>query len=473
MKLFAFILLINFTNLTSSKSLNIIDKAQYFFSHSDPDSDSKLHKITVEKTEKDLLISIIIHSKWVDFSSIVKMTTHDLRVLLITQLNIRTSETIKYLNNKTNHELSSYCLVYTFIKTAAIRTESELKAMNFEDLRNSLIIENSKYLDIETIETLQALATKKLVQLGYSWYLPKNYNSFINFDELQNSTSNLHSKFKLKDDLGREMNVIKIVKTIEIDSNKFSYLGLYHIRVSKDNFNLQLAGSNDLFNWSFITEIDDNAHQGDIVKWNNGYLLAYEEDKIQGANNIALKYYKDYSNLILNHSIYNKHLNTSIHKFGVEGTPDIRKVTGDSPLNGNILIGFHYYDGAVDNLAMGVLQNGETWTTWKNVLVVSNLRDQNFKGNIGSRKGFHCHGKTLTLQEARLIKGDWSSWKIMLGLNGYFTEVSISTPKGSISFANPSITEIETNKYVISLFLPTEGNHFSENNGGVIFLKYY
>ena len=124
MKLFAFILLINFTNLTSSKSLNIIDKAQYFFSHSDPDSDSKLHKITVEKTEKDLLISIIIHSKWVDFSSIVKMTTHDLRVLLITQLNIRTSETIKYLNNKTNHELSSYCLVYTFIKTAAIRTES-------------------------------------------------------------------------------------------------------------------------------------------------------------------------------------------------------------------------------------------------------------------------------------------------------------------------------------------------------------
>ena len=298
MKLFAFILLINFTNLTSSKSLNIFDKAQYFFSHSDPDSDSKLHKITVEKTEKDLLISIIIHSKWVDFSSIVKMTTHDLRVLLITQLNIRTSETIKYLNSKTNHELSSYCLVYTFIKTAAIRTESELKAMNFEDLRNSLIIENSKYLDIETIETLQALATKKLVQLGYSWYLPKNYNSFINFDELQNSTSNLHSKFKLKDDLGREMNVIKIVKTIEIDSNKFSYLGLYHIRVSKDNFNLQLAGSNDLFNWSFITEIDDNAHQGDIVKWNNGYLLAYEEDKIQGANNIALKYYKDYSNLL-------------------------------------------------------------------------------------------------------------------------------------------------------------------------------
>jgi len=29
------------------------------------------------------------------------------------------------------------------------------------------------------------------------------------------------------------MNVIKIVKTIEMDNDKFSYLGLYHIRVSR------------------------------------------------------------------------------------------------------------------------------------------------------------------------------------------------------------------------------------------------
>ena len=88
-----------------------------------------------------------------------------------------------------------------------------------------------------------------------------------------------------------------------------------------------------------------------------------------------------------------------------------------------------------------------------------NLRDMNFKGNIGSRKGFQYQDELLTLQEARLVKGDWSTWKIMLGLNGYYTEVLISTPKGSKSFANPSITEIDTNKYAISLFLPTEGNH--------------
>ena len=466
MKLITFLLLINFTNLQSHEAFYTDDKGSSFFSY----SELKLNETTDLKSEKDLLISILIHSKWSDFNSIIKLSTADLRAILISELNIRTNENINILSSNTNIELSTFCLIYTFLKTAAVRTESKLQEMFLIDLRNTLIIENEKHLN-KNINTLQALTTKKLVQLGYSWYLPKTYNNFINFNFSQRSTKPSRSKFKLKDDLRRRMNVIKIVKTNESCPHKYPYLGLYHVRVSEDNFNLQLAGSNDLFNWNFITEIDKNAHQGDIVKWNDGYLVAYEEDKIQGANNIALKYYTDYDSLISNHSTYDKHLNTSIHRFGVEGTPDIRNFSGESPTNGNIRIGFHYYDGTIDKLAMGVLQNGETWTTWKDTLSEINLRDMNFKGNIGSRKGFQYQDELLTLQEARLVKGDWSTWKIMLGLNGYYTEVLISTPKGSKSFANPSITEIDTNKYAISLFLPTEGNHFRENNGGVIFLN--
>ena len=466
MKLITFLLLINFTNLQSHEAFYTDDKGSSFFSY----SELKLNETTDLKSEKDLLISILIHSKWSDFNSIIKLSTADLRAILISELNIRTNENINILSSNTNIELSTFCLIYTFLKTAAVRTESKLQEMFLIDLRNTLIIENEKHLN-KNINTLQALTTKKLVQLGYSWYLPKTYNNFINFNFSQRSTKPSRSKFKLKDDLRRRMNVIKIVKTNESCPHKYPYLGLYHVRVSEDNFNLQLAGSNDLFNWNFITEIDKNAHQGDIVKWNDGYLVAYEEDKIQGANNIALKYYTDYDSLISNHSTYDKHLNTSIHRFGVEGTPDIRNFSGESPTNGNIQIGFHYYDGTIDKLAMGVLQNGETWTTWKDTLSEINLRDMNFKGNIGSRKGFQYKDELLTLQEARLVKGDWSTWKIMLGLNGYYTEVLISTPKGSKSFANPSITEIDTNKYAISLFLPTEGNHFRENNGGVIFLN--
>jgi len=462
MKLITFLILINFMNsqaIEIHKSIYKDTLGSY--------SKSILHKSTNKKTDKDLLISIILHSKWSDFNSIIEMSKNELKQLLVTELSKRTNETSYDLYNKTIVELSSFCLLYTFLETAYIRTESELKDMSIANLRNSLIIENTKNLELN-IPTLQTLTTKKLVQLGHSWYLPKKYNSLINFD---NSSSLIRSKFKLKDDLERPMNVIKIVETNEDTLNSFLYLGVYHVTISEDNFNLQLAGSNDLFNWRFITEIDHNAHQGDIVKWNDGYLIAYEEDKIQGANNIALKYYANYDHLISNHYTFEKHLNTSIHNFRVEGTPDIRHFTGENPTNGSILIGFHYHDGTVDKLAMGVLKNGNNWTTWKDSLAEGNLRDMSFKGNIGSRKGFKYHGELLTLQEARFIKNDWSSWKIMLGLNGYYTEVLISTPKKSTSFANPSITKINNNKYVISLFVPTEGNHYNENNGGFIFLK--
>lgn len=462
MKLIAFLILINFMN---SQAIEI--HKSFHKDTLDSYSKSIPHKSTNQKTEIDLLISIILHSKWSDFNSIIEMSKNELKQLLVTELSKRTNETSYDLNNKTIVDLSSFCLLYTFLETASIRTESELKDMSIANLRNSLIIENTKNLELN-IPALQSLTTKKLIQLGHSWYLPKKYNSLINFD---NSSSLVSSKFKLKDDLERPMNVIKIVETNEDTLNSFLYLGVYHVTISEDNFNLQLAGSNDLFNWRFITEIDHNAHQGDIVKWNDGYLIAYEEDKIQGANNIALKYYANYDHLISNHYTFEKHLNTSIHNFGVEGTPDIRYFTGENPTNGSILIGFHYHDGTVDKLAMGVLKNGCIWTTWKDLLAEGNLRDMYFKGNIGSRKGFKYQGELLTLQEARFVKNDWSSWKIMLGLNGFYTEVLISTPKKSTSFANPSITKINKNKYVISLFVPTEGNHYNENNGGFIFLK--
>ncbi len=433
-------------------------------------SKSILYKSTELKTDKDLLISVILNSKWVDYNRIVKMSSDELKELLIKELIKRTNESADKLNNKTKLELASFCLAYTFLKTTSIKSESELKEMSFIDLRNSLIIENTENLDLD-ISTVKAFTTKKLVKLGYSWYLPKTFESLISFDIVGNSSSPLCFKFQLKDDLKRRMDVIKIVKTNENINNSFIYLAVYHVATSKDNFNLQLAGSNDLFEWKFITEIDQNAHQGDIVKWNNGYLIAYEEDKIKGANNIALKYYTNYDNLISNNSAFEKHLNTSIHSFGVEGTPDIRGFTGKNPTNGSVLIGFHYHNGSIDKLAMGILQNGNHWTAWKNSLAEINLRDMNIMGNIGSRKSFNYRGESLTLQEARFIKNDWSKWKIMLGHNGYYSEVKISTPKKSTSFANPSIIEIENNKYAISLFVPSEGNHYRENNGSVIFLK--
>ena len=222
MKLITFLLLINFTNLQSHEAFDTDDKGLPFFSY----SELKLNETTDLKSEKDLLISILIHSKWSDFNSIIKLSTADLRAILISELNIRTNENINILSSNTNIELSTFCLIYTFLKTAAVRTESKLQEMFLIDLRNTLIIENEKHLN-KNINTLQALTTKKLVQLGYSWYLPKTYNNFINFNFSQRSTKPSRSKFKLKDDLRRRMNVIKIVKTNESCPQKCSPGG-YH-----------------------------------------------------------------------------------------------------------------------------------------------------------------------------------------------------------------------------------------------------
>ena len=76
------------------------------------------------------------------------MSNNELKEFLNTELRKRTNETDYDLNSKTNLELSSFCLLYTFFITAAIRTESELKNMSFLELRNSLIIENTKNLEL-------------------------------------------------------------------------------------------------------------------------------------------------------------------------------------------------------------------------------------------------------------------------------------------------------------------------------------
>ncbi|WP_417887078.1 hypothetical protein [Zunongwangia sp.] len=420
---------------------------------------------------QEILIPTILNTHWRDFNSIVDMSDEDIRNTLIVELNTKTSESISNLQAMSNLELSNYSLLYTFLNKASIRKPSELRNMSLDDLRNTIIVENANYLQNQNISDLKKLPTEKLVQLGYSWYLPLEFDSLINYSDGKLSKIISPYKFKLKDNKGKNMDVLKIAKTNETSKNHFKYLGVYHIGTSNDNYNLQLAGSNDLFNWIHLIELDHDAHQGDIIKWGQGYLIAYEEDKHQGKNNIAFKYYNNYQDLTLNTSSFRKSIKTSVNDLGVEGTPDIRAVSGTSPMNGNIQIGFHYYDGDIDRIAMGILKNGINWKAWKDAISEYNLREMNFKGNIGSRKSFLYYETDLTLQEAQLVKGDWSAWKIMLGRDGFYTEVLISTPGGSKSFANPSIVQTYDDKYAITLFLPTEGNISSEYNGGMIYVK--
>jgi len=46
----------------------------------------------------------------------------------------------------------------------------------------------------------------------------------------------------------------------------------------------------------------------------------------------------------------------------------------------------------------------------------------------------------------------------------------MKTPAGSIAFANPHITEVGKNNYLISMMLPLEGNPEPENSGELVYM---
>ena len=109
MKLITFLLLFNFINSQATKNHNTTNK-KTTLSY----TKSILHKSTSLKADRDLLISIILHSKWIDFNSIIEMSNNQLKEFLKTELSKRTKETDYDLNSKTNLELSSFVCYIPF-----------------------------------------------------------------------------------------------------------------------------------------------------------------------------------------------------------------------------------------------------------------------------------------------------------------------------------------------------------------------
>jgi hypothetical protein len=232
--------------------------------------------------------------------------------------------------------------------------------------------------------------------------------------------------------------------------------------VSKNHFEMYLAGSNDLKKWIRITNLGNRSHQGDIKKWGTGYVIINEEDKVEGANNIRVRYYASYNKLCINAPEYSTGLARQFSKYA-EGTPDIREIKGDSPENSHLLIGFHYFNkGDVDYQAIGILKNFTNWKAWKDDISNKNIIEMGFKGNIGARSSFKSFDKTFVLQEAQLEKHDFSKWRLLIGDGAFYTQLNLKTPKGATSFANPGVTEIGEEEFVITTFLPSEGNRRQE-----------
>ena len=414
---------------------------------------------------ESVLVKTLLLNKWLSVPKIHKSSYCTLRHNLISKIVDRTAIPEKKLIRLPDEELSSIALTYGFFLKSEIKTIKTLKLMSRQELLQILIQINKEQTTYST-SYLKDFSMEENLRIAYQWWLPqKNASLITHINEIAIDKAS----FQVKDNHQRATEVLRIVKA---DEDDFKYLGVYHSMISRNHFKLYLAGSNDLKFWTRITSLGDRLHQGDIKKWGNGYLLVNEEDKKEGSNNIKVRFYESYKDLCANQSKNNISLSRTFSSFA-EGTPDIREIHGKNPEDSHLLLGFHYFNNKdVVYQAIGILKDFKYWKTWKDIITNKNIIEMGFKGNIGGRYSFNNLGQTYVLQEAQIKKNDFSTWRLLIGADAHYTKLNIKTPKGSQSFANPSITKNENDVFVISTFLPTEGNKKQENGQLIYTFKY-
>jgi hypothetical protein len=398
-----------------------------------------------------LLVKTLLYTGWTSLQQIHSLTSGESRNLMITHLETRCGNTKTSLEALGDDDLCWGAMMFKFLLETQIYSSLKLKTMTLEDYRSSVVSLNAEKTG-NSVTKFQKDSQAQNLKAAYAWWFLENSLTKLKIDRL-NDVRNSAPSFNMKDNQNRVMDVLRIVKADEV----YTYLGIYHSMNSDNHFKLYLAGSNDLKRWTNLAELGDRSHQGDIEKWGNGYLVVNEQDPVQGKNNIRVRYYSSYADLLENKATVDKSVNQTFSQLA-EGTPDIRRIEGSNPASSHILIGYHYYENGVrDQLAFGILKDFSDWRTWKDVVANTHIREMGYSGNIGSRSAF-SHSGEWVIQEAQMTSGDWSSWRLLFGNGAFFIHLRPVTPFGSNSFANPGIAPLGDNRFVITSFMPTEGN---------------
>ena len=422
-------------------------------------SGSEVDEATTTKPKKNnphIIASTILYTNWIPISNLASSSSVDLRFSLIDKLSALVKDTPAELDSLDDDNLSWSIILYKFLEDAKIKTTEQLLNTSLDDALKIIIAENARNTE-KTESFFQSLDIKNNLHEAYEWWFrdsPKTKNIIENLNNITDS----NPIYNLRDNKNNGMDVLRIIKADE----EYKYLGVYHqLQSNTSNFKLYLAGSNDLEDWIQITELGERSHQGDIEKWNNGYIVANEQDIEHGSNNIRVRYYKSYSDLVINNA---KNDLTIERKFAptAEGTPDIRKITGNTPEDSHIVIGFHYYENITkDQLAFGVLKNFSEWSAWKDVISNYNINKMGYKGNIGGRKTFDYYGINF-IQEAQITSNDWGGWRLLYGNGAFYYTLNPSTELHSTSFANPGVAKMGDNEFVVTSYMHSDGNHKDE-----------
>jgi hypothetical protein len=274
--------------------------------------------------------------------------------------------------------------------------------------------------------------------------------------------------YQLKTTQGRRMDCLKVFQPLGSEYHGV-YFGLYH-RLENGVFNIRLATSTDLKTWQDIKTLDEHASQPTVYSGDDGrVLVAYEKDAPNSCW-IRLRSYDDLTHLQEGTFSREFDIQRSLAPTA-EGTPSFESVTmgqggvGDS----EIRLRFHYFkDVRVDQLAFGTLTDFNSWKSESSDKINEALIKNGWLGNLGDRDRFNWGEKTYYLQETQGKRSDWSSWRINLcdSQGMPIRTLQFQTDRQSTSFANPNATWVRNathqRQLVVTLFLPSEGNHANE-----------
>lgn len=315
---------------------------------------------------------------------------------------------------------------------------------------------------MKTIHTLLALTA-----IGLPTILSAADSSTL-INSLENVPAAEIHFYQLRDNDGRSMDCLKVFQPADGKSAGV-YYGLYHNQ-QKGVLSAHLARSEDLRVWKHVAVLDEHASQPTVWLCDNGAcLVAYEKDK-PNACWMRIRYYESLADLSTGKHARAFDIERTLAPTA-EGTPSFESVTiGKNGMDtSQIQLRFHYFKNAqVDQLARGTLTDFKVWKAEPSDTINAERVKQGWHGNLGDRDRFVWQGDVYYLQEIQRVKGDWSSWRICLCAKDSMPvhTLAITTHKASTAFANPNATWVtdanNQRKLVVTLFLPSEGNHSSE-----------
>ena len=296
------------------------------------------------------------------------------------------------------------------------------------------------------------------------------------------------ARYKLKDSAGNSMDCMSVLQT---SGQSYKYAAVYHTAYQVTGglrFKINLAGSNDLINWTYIGILLDNADMPRIAQVTGSTWIVLTHEQWFGAGptsaspaRVSYKLFYNFNDLMLR--TVRVSWTAPSYTSDLNGTPSIYEAHL-AQYNGNYTVdgqyGFHFWDGSRDLNAVTTVQklfspsdpvvsSPSTASLYNNTLIANGVT-----GSIGQRDTLITTAIRYNIQEGNIGQpgASFDKWRIWLYKfgdnlnyptgNGTWSALSPITPAGSTSFGNPSITVVDKptgngKSIVISYYLFSEG----------------